>query len=81
MIACYLIERFRRFLKQKLRSKPTSQTSQTEENQNQENIPITDEIIDRMIDRAAEMGKEFWVKIEERERAKKREQPEGDLLA
>ena len=34
-------------------------------------MPITNEIIDKMIDRAADMGEEFWVKVEERERANK----------
>ena len=43
-------------------------------------MPITDAVIDKMIDRAADLGKEFWVKVEEREQAKKQEQPQRDLL-
>ena len=43
-------------------------------------MPITDAVIDKMINRAADLGKQFWVKVEERERAKKQEQPQRDLL-
>ena len=80
VIICYIIKRLRRFLKHQVRGKPSSAASQTEENPIEENMPITDAVIDKMIDRAADLGKEFWVKVEERERAKKQEQPQGDLL-
>ena len=70
----------RRFLKHQVRGKPSSAASQTEENPIEENMPITDAVIDKMINRAADLGKQFWVKVEERERAKKQEQPQGDLL-